>query len=69
MEQKKTIGAVVLAAGRGVRMQSKVQKQYLLLGGHMTRLEILLHIQEQMLKYVLHMLGLPWEKMVQPTKC
>ena len=32
-EQKKNIGAVILAAGRGVRMQSKVQKQYLLLGG------------------------------------
>ena len=34
MDQKKTIGAIVLAAGRGVRMKSKVQKQYLMLGGH-----------------------------------
>lgn len=34
MRNGKKIGAVVLAAGRGSRMKSSVQKQYLLLDGH-----------------------------------
>ena len=33
MEKKYRTGAVVLAGGQGKRMQSKVQKQYLMLGG------------------------------------
>ena len=33
MEKGKKTGAIILAAGKGVRMQSKIQKQYLLLGG------------------------------------
>ena len=33
MEEKRT-GVILLAAGRGTRMHSKVQKQYMLLNGH-----------------------------------
>lgn len=33
MEKRNRIGAVVLAGGQGKRMHSKVQKQYLMLGG------------------------------------